>query len=428
MLGLGLAVLGTAPVFAQTSPEVEAIRAQIEALRAEQSRIIEQQRQTEATLRSLEQTLDAMGPTKYPRSAPAAAARTPAGGTPDTHLQPESPLEISGDFRLRSQADVSDQGSKDRYSAQVRGRLLATYAVNERVSVGARMVTGDADDPKSDDVQLSNFADDFQVSLAQAYVQLNLGDLKLYGGKIPQPFARTDLVWDSDVNPQGISAVYKRLLANGGALRANGLGFIIDEQAVASDSTMLGAQIGYDSPALGNWKYDVSAAYYDYQIGSALGANAVDFRTNLRRPDGRYLSDFDLGDLIVGATWSGLSKRWPLRIVGDYVHNFGAETTADTGYGMDFALGRASQPGDWRFTYGYSAAESDAVLAAFSHNNIGIATNYRLHSLAVDYVPAPKTVLGAIWYHYKPDAAIHAGANDPDDWLDRVRLYYLVNF
>lgn len=407
--------------FAQSNSNVvtadtQSIRAQIEALRAEQARSAEMQRQADAKIRSLEAGLNRPGP-----PPPAAAAQVAS-----THAQ--SKFNVTGDLRLRSQGDYSDEDGRDRRSGQVRGRVGTTYSVTDRVTLGARLVTGDPDDPNSTDVQMSNFDDDFQVSLDLAYAQINFGDLNVYGGKLPQPFARTDLVWDSDVNPQGASGVYKHKLADGSAVRAGGLFFIVDEDAVAADSTMLGGQVGYDSAAFGDWQFDVSGAYYDYALGSGAGGDTGDFRTNLRNADGSYVSDFNLGDVLVGATWSGLGSRWPVRALADYVRNFGAQTDADTGYGLDLGLGRVTQPRDWRVTYGYSAAETDAVLAAFSHDNTGIATNYRLHALTLDYVPLPKTLLTAIWYHYKPEHSIDAGSNDAGDWLDRVRVAFLVSF
>ena len=407
--------------FSQSESARASIRAQIEALRAEQARIAEMQRQTDAKIHALEASLGLAS------SAPAAAAQqvthaaAPAG-------DPTSRLKISGDLRLRSQGDYSDDDARARRSGQVRGRLGATYSVTDRVSLGARLVTGDPDDPNSTDVQMSQWDDDFQVSLDLAYAQINFGDLNVFGGKLPQPFTRTDLVWDGDVNPQGLSGVYKHKLANGSALRASGLFFIVDEDAVGADSTMVGAQVGYDTASLGDWKFDVSAAYYDYTLGSVVGADSGDFRNNLRSPDGSYVSDFNLGDLIVGATWSGLGARWPVRAVGDFVKNFGAETAEDVGYGVDLGVGRVAQSHDWRVTYGYSVAETDAVLGAFSHDNIGIGTNYKLHALTLDYVPMPKTLLTAIWYHYKPEHAVYAGSNDFGDWLDRVRVAFLVAF
>lgn len=422
-LTAALAVAGIQPAFADST--TDELRAQIQQLRAEQARIDEMQRQTDAKIRALESRLGAT-PGADKSAAPVSASAAAPAALASVADKPR--LNVTGDLRLRYQGDYSDSDGVDRDSSQLRARLGATYAINDRVTIGARLVTGDPDDPNSTDVQLSNFDDDLQVSLDLAYAQLNFGDLKLYGGKIPQPFTRTDLVWDSDVNPQGASAVYKHSLAGGSALRANGLFFIIDEQATGSESTMRGAQLGYDSPSLGDFKYDVSAAYYDYQLGSVTGGDAGDFRNNLRNPNGTYRSDFNLGDMVVGATWSGAGDRWPVRAVADYVKNFGAATSADTGYGLDLALGRATKERDWRVTYGYSVAETDSVFAAFSHDNIGIGTNYRLHALTFDYVPLPKTLLTAIWYHYRPDNAVDAGSNAVDDWLNRFRLAFLMSF
>jgi hypothetical protein len=420
LLAVSILLALSPSAFAQ-SADAASIRAQIEALRAEQARITEQQRQTEAKIRALEASAGIP-------AAPTQQAAASAAPAPVASADGKSKLNVTGDLRLRYQGDYSDEDARARRSGQVRGRIGATYSVNDRVTVGARLVTGDADDPNSTDVQMSNWDDDFDFALDLAYAQINFGDLNVFGGKLPQPFTRTDLVWDGDVNPQGVAGVYKHKLADGSALRANGLFFIVDEDAVAADSTMVGGQIGYDTAELGDFKFDVSAAYYDYTLGSVVGADAGDFRSNLRNANGDYLSDFNLGDLIVGATWSGLGSRWPLRMVADYVKNFGAETDADTGYGVDLGIGRVAQQRDWRLTYGYSVAETDAVLGAFSHDNIGIGTNYELHALTLDYVPLPKTLLQAIWYHYKPENSIDAGSNDIDDWLDRIRVSFLVSF
>jgi hypothetical protein len=37
-------------------------------------------------------------------------------------------------------------------------------------------------------------------------------------------------------------------------------------------------------------------------------------------------------------------------------------------------------------------------------------------------------ILNATLYHYRPYHVVDAGANDPRDWLNRVRLNFLVNF
>ncbi|KAF1685362.1 hypothetical protein B1992_12585 [Pseudoxanthomonas broegbernensis] len=422
-LALALAVaLPPVQALAQTADEAQLIREELNTLREEQSRIARMQQRNEAAMRALETRLGVAPPAVAPESAVATRSPAPAAsGALDR-------LKVTGDLRLRSQHDRSDSDRPDRTSGQVRARLGATYAVNDRVTVGGRLVTGDADDPNSSDVQLSNWADDFELSLDLAYAQLDFGDLKVYGGKFPQPFARTDLVWDGDVNPQGLGATYKRALNGGGALRVNTLFFVVDEQAAGPDSTMGGLQLGYDSPDYGGFKYDVSGAYYRYSLGSLAGADAGDWRSNRLNPDGSFQSDYELANLLVGATWQGTHEKWPLRVVGDYVRNLGAIDDQDTGFGVDVSLGRASKPGDWRFTYGYAQTDVDAVMAAFSQDNIGIATNYKLHAFTVDYTPMPKTMISAIWYHHKPNDPAYAGSNAPDDWLDRIRLFFLMNF
>lgn len=427
-LSLSMAIamsLGTGSALAQSAGDSESIRQELQALRQQQAQIAQLQQQNEAAIAALEARIGIEAPVV----ANASSAPTPAS-KPMTPAAPAlaDRLKVSGDFRLRGQHDRSDADARDRTSGQIRARLGAAYTINDRVTVGGRVVTGDNDDPNSTDVQLSNWNDDFTISLDLAYAQLNFGDLKLYGGKFPQPFARTDLVWDGDVNPQGLGATYKRALGNGGALRANGVFFVVDEQAGGVDSTMGGVQLGYDSPGSGAFKYDLSGAYYRYSLGSVAGADSGDWRTNRLNPDGTFLSDYELANVLVGATWQGANEKWPLRVVGDYVKNLGAADDQDTGYGVDVSLGRASKPGDWRFTYGYSKTDVDAVLSAFSHDNIGIATNYKLHALTVDYTPMPKTLVSAIWYHYKPNDPTYAGSNAPNDWLDRVRLFFLVNF
>lgn len=425
-LMLAFSCAGVAPAFAQNATDAEVLK-QIAALREQQAQIAQLQQQNEAALRALEAKLGVTPPSAATSSPAPVAPTTAAAAAPSTPSALDR-LKVTGDFRLRSQHDRSDDDARDRTSGQVRARLGATFAVNDLVTVGGRVVTGDNDDPNSSDVQLSNWGDDFTVSLDQAYVQLNFGDLKLYGGKFPQPFARTDLVWDGDVNPQGLGATYKHALGHGGALRANGLFFVVDERAGGSDSTMGGVQLGYDSTAFGGFKYDLSGAYYRYSLGSVAGADSGDWRTNRLNPDGTFLSDYELANVLVGASWQGANEKWPVRVVGDYVKNLGAVDDQDTGYGVDVSLGRASKPGDWRFTYGYSQTDVDAVLSAFSHDNIGIATNYKLHAFTVDYTPMPKTMVSAIWYHYKPNDPAYAGSNAPNDWLDRVRLFFLVNF
>jgi len=414
-IGLALKCCGIASAFAQTSGVVDpSIVRQIEALKAQQAQIAQLQQQTDASIRALEAKLGVASDLP----APAPAATVAASTRPATPEEPK--LRISGDLRLRAQGDYSDSDGTNRTSSQLRARLGATYALNDWVTIGARATT--------DDVQLSNWNEDLKIGFDLAYAQLNFNDLKVYGGKVPNPFVRTDLVWDGDVNPQGVSAVYKLPLSGGGAFHASGLFFLVEEQVSGPDSTMGGVQMGFDAPGDGGFQYGLSGGYYRYSLGSLAGADTVDLRSNRLDPDGSLVSDYELVDAVAGLSWQGAKEEWPLRVVGEYVRNLGAVDGEDTGFGIEVGLGRMGKAGDWRFTYGYSQTDIDAVLAAFSDDSISIATNYKMHALTLDYTPMPKTMISAAWYRYKPNDPLYAGTNQPDDWLDRFRLFFLMNF
>lgn len=333
-------------------------------------------------------------------------------------------LDVSGDVRVRQEWNFVD--GRDRSRSAVRARLRATYKIDDHFAVGTQIATGDPDDPNSTDVTLGNFVDDFQVSLDQAWIRYTNGGLTAYAGKFPQQFQRTDMLWDGDVSPQGIAAAYG---ANLGKARvdARGLWFVIDEASVARDSDMLGGQLALSAPLTSDFKVGLTGSYYHYRLGSVTGADAGDFRGNLISA-GRYVSDFHLIEGIGTLNWAGLSPRWPLSFTADYVHNTGSAVAGDTAFNLELAAGRTARPGDWRVAYNYSEVEVDSVLAAFSHDNIDLSTNYQLHGFGIGYVPADHLQLDLLWYHYRPLDAAYAGGMSPNQWLDRIRLAFMVSF
>jgi hypothetical protein len=437
------------PAHAQTATGAVDLRAEIERLRAETDRkIAELRAETDARIAGLTGLLERGG---------AVAATTPPQTNPPqsmtAHLPPAdiqlratvdnsaipaarpatavggatSPLQFSGDLRMRYEQNFGESGRHDRSRGVVRGRLRATYAFDKNFSMGARLVTGDPDDPNSADLTLTQFDDDLLVSVDQVFARAKFGGLDLYAGKFDNPFIHTDLVWDGDVNPQGLAAIYSAPVAPGVRLRASALHFIIDESSAGRDSSMDGGQLGIAAKLAPQWDVEFAGAYYGYALPVVVDADPGDFRSNLLR-GGRYLSDFRIVDAVGSITFSGLGPKLPIRLVGNYVQNLGAAVSDDTGYGADIFVGRAAQKGDWRFQYGYAEMGVDGVLAAFSHDNTDLATNYLQHTLAVDFVPRSRVVLNATYYRYRLKNPIYTGAIAPGDWANRLRLNFIYAF
>lgn len=391
--------------------QIQALRHELASLKAEQAKLDAKISAIETAINVVDEE-DAEAVSEYRRQAPDAKAVPPTDTTG---------VQLSGDFRLRYEHNFGQSGARVHNRGVFRARLRARYPVNDYIKLGAEIVTGDPDDPNTADVTMSNFVDDVQINLSQLYASLSFGDMIFHAGKFPQPFQRTDLVWDGDVNPQGLAASYILEASDTFSVAATGLYFLIDEAVGGPDSKMAGGQLTFDA-RVSDWRVDLSGAYYDYRLQAFGGAGAGDFRSNLLTPDGSYLSDFNLVDVIAKLGYDGFGDRWPIQVTGDYVKNLGATNSADKGISAEITAGHTKTPGDWRVSYGYLQADVDAVLAAFSHDNFAIATNYKAHKLTLDFKPADHVILNATLYSYRPLDPLYASETNPADWRQRLRL------
>jgi hypothetical protein len=332
-------------------------------------------------------------------------------------------LRFSGDFRARYEYTSEGNGAPALGREVVRFRLGLTYPLRPDITVRARVATGDPGDPNSTDVTLGSFVDDLAFTLDLASVEISRPHWAAFAGKFVNPLQSTELVWDGDVNPQGVAA--RGMLGDKASVSATvtGLYFIVDQQANNLSSDMGGGQLTLTAAAGSQWKVSGSAGYYDYRIRSLTAANGGDTRTNRLAPGGlAYLSDFNLLDLLLAVDYTGIGERYPLRLVGDYVHNSGADDR-NSGWGGDVFVGRAAARGDLRYRYGYGVTDADAVLAAFSHDNTTLGTNYEIHALSLDAVPLDGLFLNATLYHFRPHVAVGGRK-----YQNRLRLNALVTF
>ena len=272
--------------FAQSVSDVAAIRQELGELKAEQTR-------TTARIAGLENKLNGLEGA-FPLSAPPQPLPPQAAAvnivTSTVKSGAAQPLDVEGDIRIRYESNFGDRDARNRSRFALRARLRGSYAVTDWLTAGGQLTTGDPDDPNSSDVTLSNFDDDLSVSLDQAWLRAQFGNLQVSGGKIPLPFKRTDMVWDGDVYPEGLALAYETKIAASSSAKAAGLYFVIDEAAGGEDSRMIGGQIGVETKLRDAIILETSVGYYDYRLSSVAGGDSGDFRTN-RFVNGQYLSD-----------------------------------------------------------------------------------------------------------------------------------------
>ena len=120
-------------------------------------------------------------------------------------------FKLSGDIRLRQQFESQTPGadtdiSNERSRSRLRFRLNGDFDLQKGWSTGFALETAPAAD--SGNQTFENGADDYSIHLARAYVGYTNGDFTFVGGKQKNIFYTTDLVWDGDINPQGLTEQY----------------------------------------------------------------------------------------------------------------------------------------------------------------------------------------------------------------------------
>ena len=331
-------------------------------------------------------------------------------------------LQTLAEFRLRFENN-SSYGPENSWNRGVlRGRLAASFELGEKFKLGTRVVTGDPNNPRSTGTNIGDFARDFDISLDQIFGRYTNGRIMLVGGKFQKPFASTELVWDGDVNPQGFAGRFSIIDNEQLLAEITGVYFAIDE-ATSENSKMLGGQLSLVVRSARAWQLALDFAYYDYDIARIETGLPGGSRGNNMLADGvTYLSDFDLLDGKATIEYFGLGENWPLQFVADYVVNRGAKVSEDSAYGFDFYAGHLKQPGRLKFRYGYAQTATDAVLGLFSHDNIRLATNFRLHTFSIDYALPNNAYLGLTHYLFRQAGDSGITPRIDNDWTSRTRL------
>jgi hypothetical protein len=170
--------------------------------------------------------------------------------------------------------------SKDRNNLRIRARLGITADITEDWTASFRLASGSDNSPVSTNQTLGGFFSKKSIWLDQAYVKYEpAAGNSLMLGRMPNPFTHTEMVWDDDINPDGVALSLSHDF-HGLSLHATGAAFSIDYAGDAAPATALSdAKSGNDG---NKWLFagqigaattlktarpltlSLDAAYYDY--------------------------------------------------------------------------------------------------------------------------------------------------------------------
>lgn len=314
----------------------------------------------------------------------------------------------------------NSQENNDRWRARLRFGMETK--LTDMTSLGFRIATGKLTDPISTNQTLGNNYERYTLGVDRAYINLTpVSWLKLSGGRIANPFFNTDLVWDQDLNFDGVAATAKPRLSESSKAFITVGAFPLtkidpDSNSAYGTATSAKSRWLYASQFGLEWQGAKTSAkgalaLYDYQNVQGI-SNSGDYTLdpvsaslyNRTVPEFSQKGNslFDINRLVTGAppfVYALASKFRELNLTGsldfahfdpvhvvltgDYVKNIGfdrAEILQRTGRdieprtvgyqaGLTVGMPRIEKRGEWQVFGAYKYLERDAVLDAFTDSD-----------------------------------------------------------
>jgi hypothetical protein len=403
----------------------EQLRIQGEMLKQLQQKIADIEARQQAKEQAMTKKIDAVAQKTeaVAQQTEAVALRTKKIETlrPSTSSDWTKRIKWSGDFRYRHESIDQETDSNVRWKDgrnrhRFRARLMLEAILNDEWDLGFRLASGDPDSPTSTNQTMDNGFSSKDIWLDLAYFDYHpaaVNGLNVYGGKIKNPFykvGKNQLIFDGDVNPEGLAFVLERPINDRDTIRFTGGGFWVDEgSGDGGDPSLFGAQVLIKHQVGNPDTVIVGASYYDY--GNIKGrGNLWDGATSFlgnSNAGGVYTQDYDLLE-VFGEYQTKCGDR-PVSFYGNWVHNTAATTGEDTGWLVGGTYNKAKDPGSWQFSYAYRDLEADAVVGLFSDSDfIGGGTDGKGHVFGFAY-QVKKNVQAALTYFLNEDRANTAG-------------------
>lgn len=324
---------------------------------------------------------------------PEATAPATAGTARSAPAHWTDTLGLKGDMRLRYQGEDNDPGN-NRSRGRVRYRLGITAAPATGWEVGAGLASGSSD-PRSTNQTFSGTFSSKAINLDYAYAQYRFNDhVKAVGGKFkssPYLYLGSDMMWDSDINPEGFSINFSHPSGPGSTFANSGLWMLVENSNSSDDPYLAYAQLGQ---RFGNDDFfgTLAGTWYSFRDLTLIG----DFG------EGDSNSDYHFNGIVNLAGEIGLKDLFGegsrASIVADWVNNTDTASSEDTGY----LIGAKTSRGAWSLYYNYMRLEQNAWPDVLPDSDrFSGLTGIKGHEIAVGYDLMKNVAVGIDYYAIK---------------------------
>jgi hypothetical protein len=279
------------------------------------------------------------------------------------------------------------------------------------------------------------------------------------------PFVFSDLVFDGDYTPEGAGEQLAFTLSDSQSLKFNAGQFVLDELGNSGrDPYLFGGQLRLES----TWNPKLSSSVGASILAitseeNLLSSGMPDInRGNLRNTavssDGRTVS---LTSPVDGYTTfvadAGVTYNldhmpfhtgpFPVRLFGDYLHNFQADSQSD-GYQVGLQFGKAGKRKTWEVSYRWKVLEGDAWWEELTDSDFGAyyqdalrppppasarsatsgyyaGTNVRGHVVKAGYAPFDSLQFNVTWFNTE---LIEEQRSGSDSAMNRLQVDAILKF
>lgn len=369
-------------------------------------------------------------------------------------------VRISGDLRVRGQFDnfsdnnfpsfpdgnaINQAGGVsnsnfpllnstfDRKRVNYRARIGIDARVADGIQVGLRLASGDEPGAISTNSTFGNYFDRNTLWVDRAFIDIEpIQGAHIVAGRMPNPFYSTSLVWDEDINPEGVALSVDREIGGGLGVFATGGFFPLQEREIYDDTNLYAGQIGIHYGSKDSFFAKLGAGYYYYENIQSLKNPADGSRINdwsapayVSKGNSNFNMRTDGLTTLVGLAseyelLSGTAeigyRSGPLtfKLSGEVVKNLALDRATinalrggeqgvkpgDLGWLTRLEVGYPviSEFGQWQVAAGYRHVETDAVLDIFTDSDFGLGgTDVEGYQLEAYFGVHKNTSLGVRW-------------------------------
>ena len=312
-----------------------------------------------------------------------------------------SNVTFDTDFRYRHEL-IDAEGMNMRNRQRIRARMNLSTRLNDKVKLGIQLASG-SDRPVSTNQTLTGGFSSKPVNIDLAFFEWMpeaVKGLTVLGGKIKNPFhapGETELLWDSDLRPEGIAIKYSNS-RDSIKFCLNTSYFWVEEREKQNDAVLLAGQVGINySSSAADFLFGIG--YFDYQ-NTKNNATFFDVSESLGNSvDGNKYYLYDYNDLEIFCELTPHSMVKEISVFFDYVMNIASDVDDNQGWLAGLSVGKCENPGSSALRYTYRNIERDAVIGVFTdYDFIGGGTDGSGHEVNFSYQVTAKTKLEASYF------------------------------